>query len=281
MIEGKRRSYKEHHSARVSSTVPRPAKKSLGQNFLIDPNISRKIVEALRVSRGDHVVEIGPGRGALTRLLAGTGAEVAAVEKDRSLAEQLREDLSSGFENVEIVTGDFLEYDLSGFPAGLKVFGNIPYNITSSIVSRLVDFRARVDAAVLMVQDEVAARLSAMPGTKDYGAISVRLQLVSKVEKLFAVTPSCFRPRPRVDSRVIRIVFLNRDPLAGEEDFVRFVKGAFGMRRKMFRHFVAKNYGKGSLELLEERYKTGRVETFSPSELYNIFETLVNDVRNQ
>lgn len=277
MITGKRQSYK-HRDFTGSS---HPAKKSLGQNFLVDPNISRKIVAALQVSRGDNVVEIGPGRGALTRLLAATGAKIAAVEKDRHLAEQLRRDLSPEIENVEIVSGDFLEYDFSGYPAGLKVFGNIPYNITSSIVSRLVDQRGRIEAAVLMVQDEVAARLSARPGTKDYGAISIRLQLVSKVEKLFTVTPGCFRPRPRVDSRVIRIVFMNREPLHNEEDFVRFVKGAFGMRRKMFRHFVAKNYGKGALELLEERYKTGRVETFTPAELYGIFETLGNDVQNQ
>ncbi len=281
MIAGKRRSYKHRGTAADSPVLSHRAKKSLGQNFLIDPNISRKIVAALEVSPADHVVEIGPGKGALTRLLAATGANVSAVEKDAGLAEELRREFSSGIENVGIVTGDFLEHDLSLSPAGLKVFGNVPYNITSGIVSRLVDLRSKIDAAVLMVQDEVAARLSASPGTKDYGAISVRLQLVSKVEKLFAVPPSCFRPRPRVDSRVIRIVFLNRQPLDGEEDFVRFVKGAFGMRRKMFRQFVAKNYGKGALALLEERYKTGRVETFTPSELYGIFETLGNDARNK
>lgn len=281
MNTGRKRPYKHHHAAGTTPGLSHPAKKSLGQNFLIDPNISRKIVEALQVSRGDHVLEIGPGRGALTRLLAATGAKVVAVEKDGSLADQLREDLASGFENVEIITGDFLEYDLPWHPAGLKVFGNIPYNITSSIVSRIVDQRRRIDAAVLMVQDEVAARLSARPGTKDYGAISIRLQLVSKVGKLFVVPPTCFRPRPRVDSRVIRIFFINREPLHNEDDFVRFVKGAFGMRRKMFRQFVAKNYGKGALGLLEDRYKTGRVETFTPSEIYRIYESLGNDVRNK
>lgn len=256
-----------------------PAKKSLGQNFLIDPNIIRKIVEALPFGRDDRIIEIGPGKGALTRLLAATGANVIAVEKDDRLAEQLRDELS-GFRNVNIISGDFIEFDLSAYSQGFKVFGNIPYNITSRIVSRLVDLREKVDAAVLMVQDEVASRLSANPGTKEYGAISIRLQLVSDVDKLFAVPPSCFRPRPRVQSRVVKMVFTNRQPLPWEERFVRFVKGAFGMRRKMFRHFVARNYGKGAIELLQERYKTGRIETFTPPEIYSIFEVLEKNARN-
>ncbi len=255
-----------------------PAKKSLGQNFLIDPNIIRKIVGALPLSDKDLVIEIGPGRGALTGLLAATGARVVAVEKDRSLAEQLTEKFSR-VENLSVVAGDFMEYDISKHVSGVKIFGNIPYNITSSIVSRLVDQREKVEAAILMVQDEVASRLSADPGTKEYGAISIRLQLVSKVERLFFVTRACFRPRPRVDSCVVRITFNHKRPLAGEDQFVSFVKAAFGMRRKMFRHFVARRYGKEAIQLLAERFKTGRVETFSPREIYSLFEILERNVQ--
>lgn len=262
------------------STQQPPAKKSLGQNFLIDDNISRKIVAALSATREDRVIEIGPGRGALTKLLIGHGARITAVEKDRYLAENLRKEFGE-IPNIEIITGDFLEYDLPEDGRTLKIVGNIPYNLTSRIVSRLVDLRSKVDLAVLMVQDEVAARLSAPAGTKDYGAISIRLQLVSRIEKMFVVTPGCFRPRPRVDSRVVRIVFENRAPLTDEEKFVRFVKGAFGMRRKMFRHFVSERYGKGAVELLQERYRTERVETFSPEEIYTIFVTLENNVRHK
>jgi 16S rRNA (adenine1518-N6/adenine1519-N6)-dimethyltransferase len=258
--------------------INRPAKKSLGQNFLIDDNISRKIVAALSLSRENHVIEIGPGRGALTRLLASTGTRITAIEKDANLVESLKEEFSSD-KNLEIVAGDFLEYP---FPPGIsrfKVIGNIPYNLTSRIVSRLVDERARVDSAVLMVQDEVAERLAALPGTKEYGAISIRLQLVADVERLFLVSPSCFRPRPKVDSRVIRITFKDRTLLYDEAGFVRFIKGAFGMRRKMFRHFVSHNYGKESIDLLEEKFRTGRVETFAPSDIYSLYTILEKNVR--
>lgn len=255
-----------------------PAKKSLGQNFLVDDNISRNIVNALSVSHGDFVIEIGPGRGALTRLLAITGCRATAVEKDRHLAQELRNELTA-FTNIEIVTGDFLEYPLPDAPHGLKVVGNIPYNLTARIVSRLVDLREKIDSAVLMVQNEVAARLSARPGTKEYGALSIRLQLVAEVERLFIVTPSCFRPRPRVDSRVVRIIFKNKTPLGNEESFVKFVKGAFGMRRKMFRNFVAASYGKESVELVQEKFRTRRIETFTPTEIYDTFVTLEKNVR--
>ncbi len=262
-----------------SRTHPhRPAKKSLGQNFLVDDNISRKIVAALSVSPEDNIIEIGPGRGALTRLLASTGAKVTAIEKDAYLAGSLKEELCS-HRNLEIITADFLDYSFTPGVSRFKVIGNIPYNLTSRIVSRLVDERERVDSAVLMVQDEVAERLAALPGTKAYGAISIRLQLFSDVERLFAVTPGCFRPRPKVDSRVIRIVFKNRLLLDDEAGFVRFIKGAFGMRRKMFRHFVTHNYGKESVVLLEERFRTGRVETFAPSDIYSLFTILENNVR--
>ncbi len=255
-----------------------PAKKSLGQNFLIDDNISRKIVAALSVLPEDHIIEIGPGRGALTRLLISAGGMVIAIEKDAYLAESLREELSS-HRNLEIIAEDFLEYSFAPGVSRFKVIGNIPYNLTSRIVSRLVDERERIDSAVLMVQDEVADRLAALPGSKEYGAISIRLQLFSDVERLFMVSPGCFRPRPKVDSRVIRIVFKNRTPLDDEARFVRFIKGAFGMRRKMFRHFVSHNYGKESVDLLEERFRTGRVETFAPSDIYSLFTILEKNVR--
>ncbi len=265
-----------HGDTAVHSTYP--AKKSLGQNFLVDENIARKIVDTVSASPADSLVEIGPGKGALTGLLANTGARIVAIEKDGHLAEDLRTRFS-GHPNVQIVSGDFLEYEFGDRTSPVKVVGNIPYNLTSRIISRLVDNREKIDSAVLMMQDEVASRLAGLPGTKEYGAISVRLQLVAAVEKLFLVSPGCFRPRPRVDSRLVQIVFQSRDPLKDEDGFVMFVKGAFGMRRKMFRHFVASRYGKGAIEILEDRFKTGRIETFAPDEIYSMFVLLEKHVR--
>lgn len=249
-------------------TLPR-AKKSLGQNFLVDSNIARKIVEELSAFKLNTIIEIGPGRGALTSLLAAKNLIVTAVEKDKGLYLSLKHDLFM-FPNITLIHDDFLNYE---FPDGppVAVVGNIPYNLTSKIVSRLVDERRKIDYAILLVQEEVAARLSAQPGSKEFGSISVRLQLVGEVKKLFSVSPTCFRPRPSVNSRVVRITFKDREPLIDENEFVDFVKQAFGMRRKMFRHFAAHFYGKDAARILPEKFRTNRVETFTPQEIYRLF----------
>ncbi|HEY9165011.1 MAG TPA: 16S rRNA (adenine(1518)-N(6)/adenine(1519)-N(6))-dimethyltransferase RsmA [Candidatus Kryptonia bacterium] len=252
-------------------------KKSLGQNFLMDMNIAAKIVDALSPEENDFVVEIGPGKGALTRILAERGIRIETIEKDDELAAGLATSFRLN-QNVKAIQGDFLEYDFPITEAPIKVIGNIPYNLTSEIVSKLVDERDRIYSAVLMVQDEVAARLSAKSGGKEYGALSIRLQLVADVEKLFLVPPTCFRPMPRVNSRVIRISFGKRRAIATEKEFVTFVKRAFGMRRKMFRHFVSHYYGKPAANALDEKWKTRRVETFSPEEIYSLFESLEKKV---
>jgi 16S rRNA (adenine1518-N6/adenine1519-N6)-dimethyltransferase len=256
------------------------AKKSLGQNFLTDPNVAGKIVGALEISRRDTVVEIGPGKGALTLLLATTAADVIAVEKDKTLYMSLKEQLSSA-PNVTIINEDFLNYPFPSCRPLAKVVGNIPYNLSSAIISKLVDERSKIDFAVLTLQAEVADRVSAMPGTKEFGSLSVRLQLVAEAKKLFQISPSCFRPRPSVNSRVVKITFKSRSPLFEEIHFVDFVKRAFAMRRKMFRHYVAHYYGKEAVALLPGKYQTNRIETFTPDEIYDLFLALTrfkNDV---
>lgn len=259
-------------------TQNRPrAKRSLGQNFLVDDNVARKIVAASCVTEHDVVVEIGPGQGALTKFVLATGALTEAIEKDSNLSRLLLEKFGSSA-NLNLTNADFLDYSFPSRGTPAKVLGNIPYNLTSSIVSRLVDERKHIQSAVLMVQDEVARRLAAAPGSKDYGAISIRLNLVAKVEKLFLVRPTCFRPKPRVNSRVIRITFIKRNRIEREDAFVSFVKKAFGMRRKMFRHFAAHYYGKESVRLLEHKYLTNRVEVFEPEEIYKLFSILEHDV---
>ena len=248
-------------------------KKSLGQNFLIDGNIAAKIVKSLHLTERDTVVEIGPGRGALTRLIAKEGVTLIAVEKDDELARSLAAEFATA-NRVKIIHGDIMDFDFSSFGGRLRVAGNIPYNLTSRIVSKIVDDRKNIELALLMVQEEVARRLAANHGTKDYGAISIRLQLVADVSKLFKVSPGCFFPRPTVDSRIVLMNFNAKRDLRDEDKFVVFVKRAFGMRRKMVRHFVSHFYGKEKLGTIGEKWQTGRIETFTPGEIYRLFTLL-------
>jgi 16S rRNA (adenine1518-N6/adenine1519-N6)-dimethyltransferase len=211
------------------------AKKSLGQNFLIDPNLQRKIVAALEAGPGDEVLEIGPGLGALTDHLEGRVGRLVLVELDNDLAARLEERFR-GRDDVEVVHGDVLEVDLGAHvrnPAALRVVGNIPYNITTPILFRMLE-RPRPARIVLMVQDDVAARIVAPVGTRTYGALSVGVRTVATVERLFGVGRRSFRPVPGVDSAIIRIdPFRPERTSAEEEERLRtLVRAAFQWRRK-------------------------------------------------
>lgn len=214
---------------------PRRAKKSLGQNFLIDPNQQRKIVDALGAGADDEVVEIGPGRGALTGHLAERVGRLVLVELDDALAADLAVDYAQS-PSVEVVHADILNVDRAGLvsdPEQSLVIGNIPYNITTPIIFRLLE-RPRPRRIVLMVQEEVADRIVAPVGTKSYGALSVGVRIAGAVEKLFRVKRGSFRPVPGVDSAVIRIEPRQQDALdpAVEASTRRLVRAAFQWRRK-------------------------------------------------
>jgi 16S rRNA (adenine1518-N6/adenine1519-N6)-dimethyltransferase len=220
---------------------PRAPKRSLGQNFLVDENLQRKIVGALTAGPADEVLEIGPGRGALTRHLVGKVGRLIAVELDDDLAAALTEQYA-GRADVRVVHGDVLEVDpstLTGDPSALTVVGNIPYNITTPILFHLLR-RPRPREIVLMVQADVADRIVAPAGTKEYGALSVGVRTVARVERLFKVGRGAFRPVPGVDSCVIRIRPLTPEPLSGaEEDRLRhLVRAAFQWRRKQLRKIL-------------------------------------------
>ncbi len=223
------------------------AKRSLGQNFLVDPNLQRKIVEAVAIVPGDTVVEIGPGQGALTGHLAEQADRLVAVELDHVLAEALsaRYPEKSG---VRIVHHDILDWDPSEIllRSPVKVVGNIPYNITSPILFRLMEWRPRPERVVVMVQKEVAERLQAPPGEKAYGALTVGIRAVAEVEKLFDVGRQAFRPVPNVDSSVIRLRPRDgaRSPAEAEE-LRALTRAAFGMRRKQLQKILrtAPGYG--------------------------------------
>lgn len=211
----------------------------LGQNFLIDTPAAGRIVSALGDLAGRTVVEIGPGRGAITRALAARAGHVLAVELDRELALRLRETYPA--DRVTVVEQDVLKFDFAaaasrtGAPAGrLRVAGNLPYYITSPILLKLASSHAVLDLAVLMVQREVADRVVAEPGCRDYGLLSVTVQMYGFVERLFTLPPSAFSPPPEVHSTVFRWRFAPRFAELGVEEagFLRFLRSAFAQKRK-------------------------------------------------
>jgi 16S rRNA (adenine1518-N6/adenine1519-N6)-dimethyltransferase len=212
-------------------------RKSLGQNFLTDANIARKIVDSLNLRADDVVVELGAGTGALTKHLAEKPARLVGIEIDARAADALRERLGA---SVELVRADVLSVSLSDFvPMSgkrLRVVGNIPYYITSDILFWLFDQREAVRDATLMMQLEVAQRLVARPRTKAYGILSVAAQYHSKPEQLFRVSRNSFSPRPTVDSAVVRLDFSAPLPESNRSFFTTIVRATFGKRRKTLRN---------------------------------------------
>ncbi|NMC73647.1 MAG: 16S rRNA (adenine(1518)-N(6)/adenine(1519)-N(6))-dimethyltransferase RsmA [Geobacteraceae bacterium] len=214
------------------------AKKSLGQNFLVDGNVISNIVKAADIRPQDMILEIGPGRGALTSRLVEGAARVVAVEWDRELAALLRKELGN-HESLEILHGDILRVDfhqilpLSGKDRW-KVVANLPYNISSQILFRFIDERALFSELLLMLQKEVGDRLLAPPSCKEYGVLTVLSRLYFDVEKVLPVKPSSFRPIPKVDSVVLRFRILPcpRTDVGDEAFFRRVVKASFSQRRK-------------------------------------------------
>ena len=192
----------------MASSLP-PALKRLGQNFLIDPNIIRKIVSLAALGPEDTVLEIGPGRGALTAGLCAEAGRVIAVEIDPQLQPHLQESLGH-CRNLDLRIGDALAFPFETLPLRTVVVANLPYYVSTPILFALLDARARLDRLVLMLQTEVALRLAAKPNSEDYGVLSVLTQEAAEVELAFRVSANCFRPRPTVGSAVVRASFAHR-----------------------------------------------------------------------
>ena len=214
------------------SDLPPPIKR-LGQNFLIDPNIVRKIVALAELASSDHVLEIGPGRGILTEALCHAAGRVTAVEVDPRLHAYL-ETRQAEIPNVELVCEDALAYPVENMPMGTVVVANLPYYISTPLLFRLLDQRDRFPRMVLMLQNEVADRLVAKPDGSDYGVLSVMAQYAAEIKKAFRVSAQCFRPRPEVGSAVVLLRTKERRELSPEEEpkFAALVKAAFAHRRK-------------------------------------------------
>ena len=218
------------------------ARKSLGQNFLNDKNVSRRIVESVSPQKGDLIIEIGPGTGALTRLLVESASHVIAVEIDTRLVEELRKSISAT--NLEIIEADALDLDWKRFlterrqvgveQLRVRVVANLPYYISTPILQKLIEHHDLIFDMTLMLQSEVVERITAAPGSRDYGYLSVLVQYYSETRKLLDVPPSAFRPIPQVQSSVMRLVMRNQPPVevSNEEDFFALVRAAFAQRRK-------------------------------------------------
>ena len=217
------------------------AKKRLGQHFLHHPSLARKIVAGLGLEENDTVLEIGCGTGALTGELVGRGSCYIGVELDAVLCSQLG--LRYGGPGIEFLNRDILTLDLDQLRSrhatgSFKVVGNLPYAISSPILQHLARHAGVIDLAVVMVQAEVADRLAAGPGGRDYGVLSLLVQYYFRTAPLFAVPPQAFKPRPKVDSKVVRLVPRADRPLMPAEEnlFFGFVKQAFSQRRKTLRN---------------------------------------------
>lgn len=210
-----------------------PPRKRLGQHFLIDPNIVRKIVALADLRPDETVLEIGPGRGILTRALCAQARSVVAIELDRKLGAYLAEALAD-CRNLDLRLGDALEFIYETLPEGTVVVANLPYQVSSPLLFKLLAARERLDRMVLMLQTEVARRLVAKPGTSEYGILSVLTQYRTEPSLAFRVSPSCFRPPPEVGSAVVRLAMRTRGavPVEDEARFVRTVRAAFAHRRK-------------------------------------------------
>ena len=211
--------------------------KKLGQNFLIKRGIVDEIVHAAELTPGEPVLEVGPGIGTLTQGLAQSGADVTAIELDRRLLEVLDTTLAS-YDNVRIIHGDVLKLDVPSIMnhKPFKVVANLPYYITTPIIMSLLESKLSIERLVVMVQKEVALRIVAKPGTKDYGALSVAVQYYTEPDIVLDVPPKSFLPAPAVTSSVIRCVLRDKPPVdvIDEKLFFRVVKAGFAQRRKTF-----------------------------------------------
>jgi 16S rRNA (adenine1518-N6/adenine1519-N6)-dimethyltransferase len=260
-------------------------KKQLGQNFLIDQRILDLIEQAAELTEADGAFEIGPGAGVVTQRLARAAKRVVAVEKDGSLAAVLNDSLA-GFPNVEVVYADVLKVDLPGLWTRfadcqrVSVVANLPYYVTTPILFHILESTVRPHNIVVMVQREVADRMCAAPGSKDYGALSVAVQYHAEVEKVVRVPASSFLPPPGVDSMVVRLRCRSKPPVdvVDESTFFRVVRASFAMRRKTLLNTLAGPLGLSKEECLRLLERSGvdsrrRGETLALDEFAAIANT--------
>ena len=238
-------------------------KKRLGQNFLFDKNIQRKIIASCGLKKDDVILEIGAGRGELTQLIAPSVRRIYALEIDKNLCAVLEGNLA-GFSNVKIVNQDILAFDLgkyfAKFKNKIKVIGNIPYYISTPIIERLLKYRGKIESVYLTVQKEFAERLAAPAGSKVYGSLSCFVQYYAQPQILFRIKKTSFTPRPKVDSCFLRLEIRSEPAVkvADEKLFFRIIRTAFNQRRKTLRNSLSGIIPAQNLEKFFTRSGIGR-----------------------
>ncbi len=252
-------------------------KRRFSQNLIKDGNILRKMVSLAGISADDTVVEIGAGQGDLTRTIASSALRVVAIELDREMIPHL-EAARLAFPNVEIVSGDILGVDIAGLAGDrtVKVMGNIPYGITGPIIFKLIGERRSIDSAHLTVQKEIGERMTANPGTRVYGSLSVASQLVADVRVLMHIRAQVFIPPPKVDSIYLAMRF--RDDAEDVDDaLLAFIRQAFSHKRKFMRHALLEAFTEAEVETLYGKMdfpRSVRAETLEPCIFRRMFEAL-------
>ena len=264
-------------------------KKSLGQNFLIDSNILNRIVDGAGVDKTVGVIEIGPGIGSLTEALAKKAKKVISFEIDGRLLPILAETLAD-YNNVEIINNDILKVDIDNIIAEkmsdcdkIMVVANLPYYITTPILTHLIENTEKIDGYVVMMQREVANRLNAKVGTKDYNSLTILLNYYTDVEYLFTVPKKVFVPAPNVESAVVKIMTKEKKEFEVDQKFFKFVRSCFVQRRKTLLNNLISSYGKDKKQDLQascfdsEVEATRRSETLTLTEFYNLYNNLKNN----
>ena len=264
-------------------------KKSLGQNFLIDSNILNRIVDGAGVDKTVGVIEIGPGIGSLTEALAKKAKKVISFEIDGRLLPILAETLAD-YNNVEIINNDILKVDVDNIIAEkmsdcdkIMVVANLPYYITTPILTHLIENTEKIDGYAVMMQREVANRLNAKVGTKDYNSLTILLNYYTDVEYLFTVPKKVFVPAPNVESAVVKIMTKEKKEFEVDQKFFKFVRSCFVQRRKTLLNNLISSYGKDKKQDLQascfdsEIEATRRSETLTLTEFYNLYNNLKNN----
>jgi 16S rRNA (adenine1518-N6/adenine1519-N6)-dimethyltransferase len=284
MTDGRRKEFNPREFFRGGKTFPR---KSLGQNFVTDRRVIERIIESAGISPGDDVLEIGPGMGALTLALAESAGRVVAIEKDERVISRLR-DLLEGCTNTEIIPGDCLKLDYRDYYRGkkMKVVSNLPYSISTPVLIKLLGDREIFSSLILMLQLEVGERITAAPGGRQYGSLSVLLQTYMDVKTLFRVPPSAFWPKPKVYSVVLGFVPLPkpRVPVPDERLHERVLRAAFSSRRKMLGNSLRSILPKEAVESVLDSCgidRSRRAETLSIEEFGRLAEEVARSHKDE